>query len=221
MRGVRHFSVNVTRGYLGVGPNSMRWGEVGVDLFCIALSCPVKYILNAYPKSPQASRLDPVFYHAIGEWEKTTIFISEKLVYLALQKTGSTQIRHLLTSIIPGELIGTHNRLPVNLSPKRIAVGSIRNPWAWYVSLWAFGCLGRGGFYHKVAGCPGTWTWLVRNVAVSAAQSGGKTRRHLRRFMKSRRYPHDRWLEKHTGTMGALFVSRSGCVLSSIHNGRI
>ncbi len=53
----------------------------------------------------------------------------------------------------------------------------------------------RGGGCHKVAGCPGTWTWLVRNLAVSAAQSGGKTRRHLRRFMKSRRYPHDRWLE--------------------------
>ena len=67
------------------------------------------------------------------------MFVSEKLVYLQLQKTGCTHIAGLLAELIGGEQIGKHNSLPRHLFD-RFIIGSIRNPWDWYVSRWAFGC---------------------------------------------------------------------------------
>lgn len=66
---------------------------------------------------------------------------SERLVYLQLRKTGCTYIETILQQLIPCKKIGKHNALPPNypLQNKIIAI-SIRNPWDWYVSLWAFGC---------------------------------------------------------------------------------
>ena len=32
----------------------------------------------------------------------------------------------------------------------KIKLGNIRNPWDWYVSLWAFGCMEKGGLYNRV-----------------------------------------------------------------------
>ncbi len=39
--------------------------------------------------------------------------------------------------------LGKHNR-PDVMPTDRIVIGSVRNPWDWYVSLWAFGCGGAG-----------------------------------------------------------------------------
>src|SRR6476660_77321 len=87
------------------------------------------------------------------------MFINEKLVYLAFLKTGCTHILKLLTSIpdLNGNIIGKHNsiydippRELGNLSEK-IKSGNIRNPWDWYVSLWAFGCMKRGGLFTHTA----------------------------------------------------------------------
>ena len=87
------------------------------------------------------------------------MFISEKLVYLAFLKTGCTHTIQLLESVpfLQGKNIGKHNlinEVPANelgdLS-KKIKSGNIRNPWDWYVSLWAFGCMQKGGLYkHTV-----------------------------------------------------------------------
>lgn len=87
------------------------------------------------------------------------MFISEKLIYLAFLKTGCTHTIKLLESVpfLHGKNIGKHNlidEVPENelgdLS-KKIKSGNIRNPWDWYVSLWAFGCMQKGGLYkHTV-----------------------------------------------------------------------
>jgi hypothetical protein len=78
------------------------------------------------------------------------MFISDRLIFLQLQKTGCTHIANLLTQYIPeGKMVGKHNPLSADFQKgTRYIVGSIRNPWDWYVSLWAFGCNGgKGGFY--------------------------------------------------------------------------
>jgi hypothetical protein len=71
------------------------------------------------------------------------MFISDGLVYLELQKTGGTHIRRLLKRYTDGEPVGKHNRLSAGYDD-RLVFGSIRNPWDWYVSLWAYGVGGKG-----------------------------------------------------------------------------
>lgn len=76
------------------------------------------------------------------------MFVAERLVYLQLQKTGNSHIAKLLVDLIPGEEQGRHNRLErYDLYRDRSIVGSIRNPWDWYVSLWAYCCSRRGDWY--------------------------------------------------------------------------
>jgi hypothetical protein len=83
------------------------------------------------------------------------MFVTDRLIYLQLQKTGCSHISNLLSKICSGQKIGKHNN--INNLPKELQesnkyiVGSIRNPWDWYVSLWAFGCDGKGGVYHHLA----------------------------------------------------------------------
>jgi hypothetical protein len=89
------------------------------------------------------------------------MFVAGELVYLELQKTGGTHVRRLLQRHVGGTVSGKHNRLPVEAAHKFV-FGSIRNPWDWYVSLWAYGVGGRGavrarcvsgidfGYYHRL-----------------------------------------------------------------------
>ena len=73
------------------------------------------------------------------------MFISEPLVYLQLPKTGCTHIASLLQNTIGGQQVGIHNRLPANMvRTGKLIVGSIKNPWDWYISLWAYGCDNKG-----------------------------------------------------------------------------
>lgn len=77
------------------------------------------------------------------------MFVADRLVFLEFTKTGCSHVNSMLAALIPGRQIGKHNSL--NSRPdNRLVVGSIRNPWDWYVSLWAFGCMQRGMFYHRV-----------------------------------------------------------------------
>lgn len=71
------------------------------------------------------------------------MFITENFIYLQLQKTGCTQIAAIMRNLTNGYRHGKHNWLD-EPPPNKYIIGSIRNPWDWYVSLWAFGCGGRG-----------------------------------------------------------------------------
>ena len=77
------------------------------------------------------------------------MFVCENLIYLQLQKTGCSQVTRLLEETVGGEQRRKHGRLDEPLSG-RLLVGSIRNPWDWYVSLWAFGCSGRGAIRRRL-----------------------------------------------------------------------
>ena len=84
---------------------------------------------------------------------KLNMFIADKLIYLELQKTGCTHLDSLFDACIQGEISGKHNRIPVDLDIKdKLIVGSIRNPWDWYVSLWAYGCTGAGNIRNNLTG---------------------------------------------------------------------
>jgi hypothetical protein len=77
------------------------------------------------------------------------LFIASKLIYLELQKTACTHIASLLKKHVGGEKVGKHNWL-TNYDTDKLIVGSVRNPWNWYVSLWAFGCGKKGGLYNRL-----------------------------------------------------------------------
>lgn len=90
------------------------------------------------------------------------MFINDKLIYLQLQKTACTHIAVLLNSKMPGREVHKHS--PLNRDPgDRLVVGSIRNPWDWYVSLWAFGCQQQGAIRNRlVAGIPASMLHVLR-----------------------------------------------------------
>lgn len=79
------------------------------------------------------------------------MFVSERVVYLELHKTGCSHIRNVFNDILDGKLVGKHNQATQDLfTEERIFVGSVRNPWDWYVSLWGFGCDKKGGLYGRL-----------------------------------------------------------------------
>jgi hypothetical protein len=74
------------------------------------------------------------------------MIINERLIYLQMQKTGCSHIERVLASHVDARPHGPkHGRLHVDPG-KRVVLGSVRNPWAWYVSLWAYGCGPAGNF---------------------------------------------------------------------------
>ena len=78
------------------------------------------------------------------------MFINDKIIFIEQPKKGSTHIRKLLSQILDGELIGKHNKVSSDLlNNRRKIIGSIRNPWERYLSLWAFGCRGMGGVHQN------------------------------------------------------------------------
>lgn len=79
------------------------------------------------------------------------MFISDKIVFLELQKTGCTHIRNLLEELVGGKLVGKHNQASRDLFTEgRVFLGSVRDPWDWYVSLWGFGCHRKGTVFGNV-----------------------------------------------------------------------
>jgi len=88
------------------------------------------------------------------------MLVSDKLIFLELHKTGCTHTRNIFSKIpsVGGERFGNHNGYynsskstlnTINFFAKE-KIGTIRNPWSWYVSLWAFGCMKKGGLYHQL-----------------------------------------------------------------------
>lgn len=77
------------------------------------------------------------------------MYVSDDLIFLELQKTGGSHILRLLDIFFDGEIIGKHNRLKFESIGERFVFGSIRNPWDWYVSLWAYGGGNMGAIRHR------------------------------------------------------------------------
>lgn len=79
------------------------------------------------------------------------MFVSDRFVFLELHKTGCTHIRSVLQDVLGGGLYGKHNQATASLfDGRKHFLGSVRNPWEWYLSLWAYGCDNKGAVYHNV-----------------------------------------------------------------------
>lgn len=79
------------------------------------------------------------------------MYVSDRLVFVDLPKTASSHVRRLLARLEPGREVGVHVRAGSALRHSdREFWGTIRNPWDWYVSLWAYGCGGRGTLHGAV-----------------------------------------------------------------------
>lgn len=79
------------------------------------------------------------------------MLICDKVVFVELHKTGTTHIKWLLRRTVGGVSDGKHT-VPSRelIDSGRRLIGSIRSPWAWYVSLWAYGCDGKGGLRTRL-----------------------------------------------------------------------
>lgn len=79
------------------------------------------------------------------------MLICDKLVFIELQKTGSTHIKQLLRELVGGVNDGKHNTPDERmLHCGKPFVGSVRNPWLWYLSLWSYGCQGKGELFQRL-----------------------------------------------------------------------
>jgi hypothetical protein len=73
------------------------------------------------------------------------MFVTDKIVYLQMQKTGSTHVTNVLAKYCGGRYEEKHSQLKDHRQHgSRLIVSSVRNPWDWYVSQWAFGCTRHG-----------------------------------------------------------------------------
>ena len=115
------------------------------------------------------------------------MFLTENLVFLELHKTGCTHIRNNLNALLPGQFSGKHNQVPRRLlTPNAKILGSIRNPWDWYVSLWAYGCGNKGAIHSKV----------TRKHRVKFRGTGWRNEpsNALHTFLRSIRRKPERWI---------------------------
>ena len=88
------------------------------------------------------------------------MLVSKKLVFLELQKTGSTHIKQLLKKTVGGVNDGKHNQASPELRESGKAfIGSIREPWGWYMSLFSYGCQKKGGVFLRTTN-PARWKQL-------------------------------------------------------------
>ena len=79
------------------------------------------------------------------------MFIADRLIYVELPKTACTHIGKLLALVVPGEQRGKHNKpSQAEFDRRPVFLGSVRNPWAWYVSLWAYGCQQEGMLWEAL-----------------------------------------------------------------------
>ena len=71
------------------------------------------------------------------------MFISKKICFLELEKTGISSIKKFLKSHIKdGEITRPHDYVTEDLLKKKLFfVGSMRNPYDWYISRWSYGCM--------------------------------------------------------------------------------
>ena len=80
--------------------------------------------------------------------------ITDDFIFLELGKTGTIHIGRILKSELNGTRNGikdTHAQINLELlKQNKTILGSIRDPWEWYVSLWAFGCDRDGADYYSV-----------------------------------------------------------------------
>jgi len=80
------------------------------------------------------------------------MFVSDRIVFMEMQKTGCTHIRNLLKELVGGKFVERHNQADPRLfTDGKFFLGSVRDPWDWHVSVWAYSCDSKGDHYSNVS----------------------------------------------------------------------
>jgi hypothetical protein len=92
------------------------------------------------------------------------MLVADKLVFVEFRNTGASHVERLLHSIAGGAIDKAASPSLLDLlSDKRVLFGSVRDPWGWYLSLWAAGCAQRGELYKRLTS-DRTWQKLLSKV---------------------------------------------------------
>ncbi len=121
------------------------------------------------------------------------MFISDPLVFVELHKTAGSHIGRCLQTILDGRQEGKHNVVPPELYD-RFILGSIRNPWDWYVSLWGFGCDGKGSAYHQATRRFG-WSYYWRQLNKEMGKTWLAPSEYLTQIVSDASKPVNAWRE--------------------------
>lgn len=58
-----------------------------------------------------------------------------------------------MNDLLKGRFVNKHNQLDADVTLRdRAILGSVRDPWEWYTSLWAYGCDSKGAIFNRVTG---------------------------------------------------------------------
>jgi hypothetical protein len=138
------------------------------------------------------------------------MYRSDRLLYLDLQKTGSTAISRILAEVDGGTEI-THASSGVSKHGRfesdragRFVLGSVRDPWSWYVSLWSYGRAGKGEVYRRSVSRAGVRTRLAAARGREPARSPAGVPRALR-YAVARGPDPERWERSYAADDPALF----------------
>lgn len=123
------------------------------------------------------------------------MFVSDRIVFMELQKTGCTHIRNLLKELIGGRFVERHNQADGRLfTDGRRFLGSVRDPWDWYVSVWAYSCDGRGDHYSNVS-TPGIRLrdrgWKLHPISLLIETLHSRPNRHPEQWKRTFRDVND------------------------------
>lgn len=121
------------------------------------------------------------------------MFVSDSLIFTELHKTGGSHILRCLDAVLDGQRVGKHNRIPPELRD-RFVIGSIRNPWDWYVSLWSYGCSQRGGVFERTRHRFG-FQYYWRQLNKEMGRNWLTPRQYLTQLVFDSRKPMDEWQE--------------------------
>src|SRR6185436_16848599 len=98
---------------------------------------------------------------------------------------------------IGGRQIGKHN-CEADIINNKYIIGSIRNPWDWYVSLWAFGCGRKGNVYRRLTGVHNNLNWFTSKVFRNLRQTKRMPVGLFKEAFASSRRPTSMWLGVYT-----------------------
>lgn len=105
---------------------------------------------------------------------------SDKLIFVELQKTGSTGLKKFLGNIVGGESTGkTSAYADELLALGKPIVGLVCHPLVWYLDQWRLGCAGRGELYKHLVD-EKRWNLLrvhaTKTAKPAKAEGGDKAR---------------------------------------------
>jgi hypothetical protein len=105
---------------------------------------------------------------------------SDKLIFVELQKTGSTGLKKFLGNIVGGESTGKTSAYAGELlALGKPIVGLVCHPLVWYLDQWRLGCAGRGELYKHLVD-EKRWNLLrvhaTKTAKPAKAEGGDKAR---------------------------------------------